>query len=182
MTSRRAGPPAAILVLALVAACARRPAAGTLELRWRLSDVRMPGVVAVELAPASGGANVGPVRDGNWTNVPVVARAVRLSAVDDGSVVVARGDLPSGRYDRVHAAATVVTATLASGVTTTLVSHIEPIARGFELSPGGTIAVEIELVVLPGSSAGDGRGEVFVRDARLAVDGDGAGAGAVDRR
>lgn len=155
----------AFLALALVG-CRPVPAPGTLALTWVLASDGTPGPAAVRLEPDWAGAGRGPVRDAGWTRIPVAAGEVTVVAGADSPGSVAYGQLPSGRYNRVFIAAPVATALDGRGNETPLLSHVEPIARGFDLAPGEDAAIEIELVVRPPSSTGDGRPELFVKDAR----------------
>jgi hypothetical protein len=161
--ARRAAVIAAAWVLT---ACRATPAGGTLELRWTVAPAGLDGLSALVLAPDWAGAGRGPERDDGWVRVPVLARQVSLPHAAGDPVAVVSATVPAGRYDRVFVDAPSVTGIAPDGARHLLVSHIEPIARGFDLRPGGTVRIDIELVVLPSSSIGDGRPEVFVKDAR----------------
>ena len=150
----------------LLSACLAPRAPGTLELRLRLAPSTVTGLDRIEVMPEWGGASRGPERDAGWQRVPALSDRLALPGSGE-PVLVARGQLAPGRYDRVHVAVPRVTALDRDGATVTLLGHIEPIARGFEIAPGETLTVDIELIVLPGSSIGDGRPEMFVKDARL---------------
>jgi hypothetical protein len=143
------------------------PATATLELRWSLAERDANGFTDIEIMQDWAGANRGPVRDENWVKIPVGVAPARPLRSEPGGVVAALGTLPAGAYDRIHVAAIDVRGRDANGMWVSFVNHIEPIARGFEVEPSGHLAITIDLVVRPPSSAGDGRSEMFVRDARL---------------
>lgn len=155
---------AGLLVATLLGACGART--GTVELRFVLPPGSTAGLAGVELSPAWGGANDGPQRDKGWRHLPLAVASVHLPA-GGRPLTVAAGPLPAGRYRRVLVAAPTVTGILADGSRAPLVSHIEPIARGFDLAAGEHIIVDIELLVLPAVGPPAGGREIFVRDARL---------------
>ena len=165
---------------------------GQVQLWLTIDDADLADLDSLSLVPEWAGAGSGPVRDEGWQLLPVTAALVHLAASDsgqraaaardeaeataaagaatlrvDGASLAACGYLPAGRYDRVHVHASVVAGVDASGIEQLVTSHIEPIARGFELRPGQRVAVEIGVVTLPGSSISSGRREVFVKGARL---------------
>jgi hypothetical protein len=126
----------------------------------------MASLTDLTVYPQWAGANTGTLRDEDWARLDMVVPVV---AFDSGGEAQpsARGELPVGRYDRVFVSAPNVTARDGSGRIVRLTSHIEPIARGFDMGPGGETVITIDLVVLPGSSRSGGGYEVFVKDARF---------------
>jgi hypothetical protein len=154
--------------VALVAvSCSSGRTDGTLELRMRADPADLAGLRILTLAPGWAGANTGPQRDENWKLIALKTTPVELPAPDDRAVSIAQGAIPSGSYDRVFIDLREVMGTAQDATQVRLTNHVEPIARGFELPPGGRVTVELSLVVLPGSSESDGRREVFVKDARF---------------
>lgn len=130
----------------------------------------MAGLEALDLELDWAGAGQGPLRDLGWTRVPLLAPSLRLPAAPPSGedlVAVARGPLPAGRYDRVFVAAPAVTGWRADGTPEAITSHIEPIARGFDLAPGSDLVVDIELIVLERAAASGGGRQIFVKDARI---------------
>lgn len=135
---------------------------GELALRLVLGE---PGpFAALIVRPYWGGANDELSRALGWTGFSGRPDAVVLHP--RVPVLVARGPLAAGRWNRVFAAALEVRGRLRSGRRVRVANHIEPIARGFDLAPGQRVTVDVELVVLdaPGNAP---TYEAFVRDARL---------------
>jgi len=153
---------------------------GTLELRWRLPAAGAGGLAEVHLVPDWGGANRGPLRDENWTRIPLSASGVTLPSADGAATAVARGSLAAGRYDRVFVAAAEVTGRRPDGTSMDVIGHIEPIARGFDLPAGGQVTIDIELIVLPSTERRGTAMEIFVKDAAV-VDGAAASPAASGR-
>ena len=149
---------------------------GTVELRWSLVPAPRTPIGQIEARPAWAGVNAGGERDAGWLRIALQDKVVAL-AVEPGvpTAVVARGSVPAGRYARVFVAAPVVWTTDPEGHQQQLTSHIEPIAIPFELRPGGTVEIEIELTVLPATDLVGGGPEVFVRGARVLDGADVAG-------
>ena len=105
-----------------------------------LEPLRGGHVTHVALSPVWSGANRGHQRDDNWTHLPLLSDRIRLPADGGQPIAVARGPLPPGHYDRVFVAASAVDAYDPAGQAEPLLSHIEPIARGFDLDPEGACA------------------------------------------
>lgn len=157
---------AALAGLAL-AAC--RPAAdtGTLELRYILPAAATAGLAELKLEPDWAAANQGEDRYANYTRIPLLADRLTLPAAGDAPVPLARGDLPAGHYDYVYSETPKVTGRRPDGTPVEVISHIEPIARGFDLKPGETTVIDVELIVLPRGERFGGGIEIFVKDARV---------------
>lgn len=164
-----------------------------LELRLRLDEPPSPAAPRrIVVVPAWAGANRGAARAAGWTSVPLASAAVAGLDLEAGaeSVLVARGALPEGVWDRVFVAASAVferpeAAAAASGsaerslggrgpaltdtedqTSAPIESHIEPIALGFDAAPGATIVAELDLVILDRPSQ-PGYWRIFVKDARI---------------
>jgi len=155
----------AIIVLSLAACQATTPAAGHLELRFRLPPDATAGLTEIRLTPAWGGANRGGDRNSGYARIPLAAPDVVLPASGGGAVVVARGEIPAGGYTHVFVETARVLGHRPDGTMVAVTSHIEPIARGFELPAGGRVAIEIELIVLPPVERFGSGIEVFVKNA-----------------
>lgn len=160
----------AAFVLAVAIVGCRPVPTGTLELRWHLPAGAGAGLDTVRIEPEWAGANRGPIRDADWSRIPLTTDRVAFGLAPDATgtvapVAVARGPLPAGRWDRVFVAAPSVTARAPDGATLALTSHIEPIARGFDLPNGGRVTVDIELIVLPAPSFVGPGWQIFVKDA-----------------
>lgn len=151
----------------LSAGCAPEPT-GTVALSFTLAPEDSAGLTELRVEPAWGGVNRGPERDANWQRVPAVPPGGPLPAPGEGGgVLVARGPVPAGAYDRVFVATPRVTARATDGQVVEVVSHIEPTVRPVVVTAGGEVAVDIELVVRPLPSWRSPGWAVFVKGARL---------------
>jgi hypothetical protein len=141
---------------------------GTLALSFTLATEDSAGLTELRVEPAWGGVNRGPERDADWQRVPAVPPDGPLPVPGEGGgVLVARGAVPAGAYDRVFVATPRVTARAPSGQVVEVVSHIEPTVRPVAVTAGGEVAVDIELVVRPLPSWRSPGWAVFVKGARL---------------
>jgi hypothetical protein len=158
---------AAALASLALAAC--RPAAetGTLELRYILPAAATGGLSEVHLEPDWAAANQGEDRYGNYSRIRLLADSLTLPVAGDAPVTFARGDLPVGHYDYVYSETPKVTGQRPDGTPVEVTSHIEPIARGFDLAAGETKVIDVELIVLPRGERFGGGIEIFVKDARV---------------
>lgn len=135
------------LLALLLTACLHRPS-GTLELRLRLED-GAAGIRSVEIDPDWAGASRHPHRDAGWHRISLIQD--RLALQPGGpSVIIARGSLAAGTYDRVLVSSPLIHAIDEAGSAHMVISHVEPIARGFELAEDETIRIEIRLTLRPG--------------------------------
>ncbi len=160
----------AILLNLLIGGCRARPA-GALSLYFRISPEDLAGYSAVELDPDWAGASRHAHRDAGWRRIPMALDRVDLEAAASraaasGPVEVASGRLPAGRYDRVLVSTPLALARRLDGDRQELTSHVEPIARGFDLGPGEAAHIVIDLIVRP-APAGLARPEIFVKRAEL---------------
>jgi len=165
MTPPRLAP--GLILWFLIAGCgpATAPPHGSLELRFRLPAGATAGLAEVRLAPAWGGANRGEDRNDGYVRVALVAENFVLPTRGDRPVTVARGEIAPGAYAHVFVETPAVTGRRADGTVVAVTSHIEPIARSFELAPGGHVSIDIELIVLPRGQRFGGGFEIFVKDA-----------------
>jgi hypothetical protein len=150
--------------MGLVAACASPQANGTLGLSFVVESADAAGFDRIEVANEWAGATTAQTREGEWAGID--SRLASLTLVADGKPVqVAHGPLPPGSYTHVFADAPRATGFRADGAQVELVSHVEPIARTFDLAPGEAVSVRIELVVMPRAQASGGGYQLFVKDA-----------------
>jgi hypothetical protein len=160
---------AALAALLALAGPGCRPAAtGRLELSWRLSPKCPPALAELALAPSWAGAGVGPSRQGAWVEIAATTHVVVLVPGGD-PIAIASGSVPVGSYAMVYAAAPSAQARTDLGGDAAVTSHIEPIARGFTVSAGETVAIDIELVVMARSEREAASWQVFVKDAVLSA-------------
>ena len=148
-----------------------RASTGTLELRLVLPDANLAGFRSVELTPTWAGAYFGYFRDDNPTPIHIDVDAVRLPGQPARTVSIARGDIPARHYDRVAIDAPTAYALDPAGGRVPLISHIEPIARQFDLSAGKTVVIDIELIIVPRAARSGGGWLIFVKDAQFAPSG-----------
>lgn len=147
---------------------------GTLTLALAADPAGMGGFVALEVTVLDcAGANRGVVRDVGWARVPAAARTATLDVATGAAVTVAEGPLPSGGWDRVFAAVPEAWGVTADGRRTALEVHVEPIARGFSMPPGGRVMATMQLTTRARPAAWNGGWNLFTKDAWLAGD-DGA--------
>jgi hypothetical protein len=152
---------------------------GTLTLRVHAARKDLANLSGVTLFPEWGGAGSGPDRRRGWHRVPAFGEPTtepdrgdtpaRALVLDEQPALAGRGPLPASHYDRVIVASPRVEATLPDGRRIRLTSHIEPIHRGFELSPGDHVTIDLALIVLPVPGGGPHDFEIFVKDAVLAA-------------
>lgn len=149
------------------------PPPGTLVLALAADPAGMGGFARLEATVLDcAGANRGTVRDVGWARVPAIARSATLDVATGAAVTVAEGPLPSGDWDRVFAAVPEAWGVTADGRRTALEAHVEPIARGFTMPPGGRVAVTMQLTTRARPAAWDGGWNLFTKDAWLnAADG-----------
>ena len=183
----------ALLLLLGVAILWRRPPAvppdsGTLVLRLVMPAENFAGFGPLTLELDWAGANRGFWRDEGFQRIPLTRSSLRLVPGSTQAVEVARGALPAGHYDRVFVAAPRVVGVRADGLVVpaedngssnrqvTLNSHIEPVARGFDLAAGQTVTIDLEPIVLPERWQSVPTWDIFIKDARLAGARRGAGA------
>jgi hypothetical protein len=148
------------------------PTTVAIRLRLALAPPALAEVASVVVRPEWGGVNRGPFRDEGWLRIPAVEERVVLgtdATAESPPVLIASGSLPAGSYTRVYVAVDEAEAVLVDGTRAAVQSHVEPIALPVTLTPGGVIRVDVILTLLGGSSDGDGRPELFVRDARAEV-------------
>jgi hypothetical protein len=158
---------AAALAGVLLAACQAPSNTGTLELRYVLPAAATAGLVELQLEPDWAGANQSQDREENYQHIPLLAKRLTLPAAGDAAVPLARGEIPAGAYNHVFSLTPRVTGRLPDGSSVNVTSHIEPIARGFEIGAGETVTIDIELIVLPRGERFGGGIEIFVKDARV---------------
>lgn len=154
-----------LLLAATVGGCGDRPT-GRLELQLRIAEADLGGLAELRLEPDWAGASRHPNRDAGWRRIALLERSLALSPAGSLSVSVASGDLPAGRYDRVLVSTPIVSGRTSSGAVVPVVSHIEPIARDFELPGGSSLRIAIDLVLRPAAAGGQGF-EIFVKQAEL---------------
>ncbi len=151
----------------MLAACQGQAQTGTLELRYVLPAAATAGLTELRLEPEWAGANQGEDRDENYAHIPLLAESLTLPVAEDAAVPIARGEIPAGAYSHVFSLTPRVTGRLPDGSSIDVISHIEPIARGFDISPGETVTIDIELIVLPRGERFGGGLAIFVKDARV---------------
>lgn len=141
-------------------------ATGTLELRLAADPAGMGPFRTLSLALLDcAGANRGAARDVGWAAVPVTATEVALDVASGAALTVASGPLAAGRWDRVFVAAPRAWGVGADGRRTALEAHVEPIARGFELSAGGRVAVTMQVTTRARPAGWNGGFNLFTKDA-----------------
>jgi hypothetical protein len=77
------------------------------------------------------------------------------------------GPVPAGHYALVFAAAPRIDGSRADGGPVTITSHVEPVHLAFDLAPGTTATVDLELIVLPAPGGKPNAYEIFVKSAAL---------------
>jgi hypothetical protein len=147
----------------LLAACARQ-ASGTLELRMRWEG-GVPGITSLEVDPDWAGASRHPHRDAGWHRLDLLQDRLSLEP-GAPAIAVAKGRLEAGNYDRVLISSPLIQALDDEGRSLAVISHVEPIARSFELGAGGTVRIEISLTLRPGVATGSPL-EAFVMHAEV---------------
>jgi hypothetical protein len=157
---------AGVMLAVALFGCRSPQDTGTLTLRLSMDPGDTDGLSQIEVVPDWAGANRGRERDANWFKIGVVTQSVVLPAPNGSALIAASGELPAGHYDRVFVAARLVRGETQVSGPDELADHIEPIARGFDLSAGEGVTIDIDLIAMPPSSQGNGHREVFVKDAR----------------
>lgn len=141
------------LLVATLSLTACRADQSNLRLSFAVAPDDSSGFTALRFEPTWGGVNRGPLRDENWTRVPVVASSVEwpdASAPDRmAPVLMARGTVPAGDYLRVYVETPRVTGVAADGTATTLEAHIEPMVFPVVVTDDAVTDVVIDLIILP---------------------------------
>lgn len=138
-------------VTLLLSGCGSR--SSKLRLYFAVAPDESSGFTALRFAPTWGGVNQGPLRDENWTRVPVVAPSVDWAASDSAvpaaPVLLAEGAVPADDYLRVYVETPRVVGIAADGSASHLEAHIEPMMFPVSLGAGSTTDVVIDLIILP---------------------------------